>query len=76
MVSTKKLIKMARMWKKIDAIGRKRITSPRSSTGRETANPDCSNNSSIVDKGHFVVSTLDKKRFCNSLGTSKEQYFP
>ncbi|KAK8582572.1 hypothetical protein V6N13_069346 [Hibiscus sabdariffa] len=76
MVSTKKLIKMARMWKKIDAIGRKRITSPRSSTGRETANPDRSNKSSVVDKGHFVVSTSDKKRFCNSLGTSKEQYFP
>ncbi|KAK8987381.1 hypothetical protein V6N11_027133 [Hibiscus sabdariffa] len=62
MVSTKRLIKMAGMWKKIDAIGRKRITSPRSSTGRETANPDRSNKSSVVDKGHFIVSTSDKKR--------------
>ncbi|KAL4363735.1 hypothetical protein GQ457_04G011700 [Hibiscus cannabinus] len=76
MVSTKKLIKMTRMWKKLDAIGRKRITSPRSSTGRETANPNRSNKSSVVDKGHFVVSTLDKKRFCDSLGACKEQYFP
>ncbi|KAK9000226.1 hypothetical protein V6N11_080729 [Hibiscus sabdariffa] len=76
MVSTKNLNKMARMWKKIDAIGRKRITTPRSSTGRETANPDRSNKSSVVDKGHFVVSTRDKKRFCDSLGACKEQYFP
>ncbi|KAK8582570.1 hypothetical protein V6N13_069344 [Hibiscus sabdariffa] len=50
MVSTKKLIEMARKWRKIAAIGRKRITSPRSSTYRETAKAGCSNISSVVDK--------------------------
>ncbi|TYG83965.1 hypothetical protein ES288_D01G211300v1 [Gossypium darwinii] len=62
MVSTKELIKMARKWNKIAAIGRKRITSPRSNNPM-MANADNSNKSSVVGKGYFVAYTMDKKRF-------------
>ncbi|MBA0734504.1 hypothetical protein Gogos_018408 [Gossypium gossypioides] len=62
MVSTKELIKMARKWNKIAAIGRKRITSPRSNNPM-MANADNSNKSSVVGKGYFVAYTMDKKHF-------------
>ncbi|XVE93957.1 hypothetical protein REPUB_Repub01dG0238900 [Reevesia pubescens] len=62
MISTKKLIRMARKWRKITVIGRKRITSPRS-TNRKRAAADRSSKSSVVDKGHFVVYAMDKMRF-------------
>ncbi|XP_022749216.1 auxin-responsive protein SAUR68-like [Durio zibethinus] len=61
MISTKKLIRMARKWRKIAAIGRKRITPPR--TNPKMAAVDRANKSSVADKGHFVVYTMDKKRF-------------
>ncbi|XVE67247.1 hypothetical protein DITRI_Ditri08aG0145000 [Diplodiscus trichospermus] len=61
MISTKKLIRMARKWRKIAAIGRKRITSPR--TNRKMAAADHANRSTVAEKGHFVVYTMDKKRF-------------
>ncbi|KAH1122728.1 hypothetical protein J1N35_005888 [Gossypium stocksii] len=61
MISTKKLIKMARKWNKIAAIERKRITSPRSNNPM-MANADNSNKS-VVGKGYFVAYTMDKKLF-------------
>ncbi|KAK4707608.1 hypothetical protein R3W88_028533 [Solanum pinnatisectum] len=56
MISTKKLIKMVRRWQKFAAMQRKRISFPR--------NHSCgTSSSSIIEKGHFVVYTIDQRRF-------------
>ncbi|KAH0711290.1 hypothetical protein KY289_007249 [Solanum tuberosum] len=56
MISTKKLIKMVRRWQKFAAMQRKRISFPRDDS--------CStSSSSIIEKGHFVVYTIDQRRF-------------
>ncbi|KAE8724914.1 Auxin-responsive protein SAUR65 [Hibiscus syriacus] len=60
MIGAKKLIKLARKWQKMASIRRKRITLPRTTTGAETNS--CST-SSVVDKGHFVVYSVDQHRF-------------
>ncbi|XP_034682093.1 auxin-responsive protein SAUR68-like [Vitis riparia] len=60
MINSKKLIKMARKWQKVAAIGRKRISLPR--TNRDL-DADCCSKSSVADKGHFVVYSSDRKRF-------------
>ncbi|MBA0683102.1 hypothetical protein Goari_024778 [Gossypium aridum] len=57
MVSTKILIRMARKWQKLAAIGRRRITS------------------SLVDKGHFVIYTIDQKRFVIPLAYLRNTIF-
>ena len=54
MINTKKLIKMARKWQKFAAMQRKRISFPRN--GSTFSSP-------IVEKGHFVVYTVDQVRF-------------
>ncbi|XP_055828449.1 auxin-responsive protein SAUR68-like [Solanum dulcamara] len=60
MISTKKLIKLARRWQKFAAMQRKRISFPRNSSDAES----CSMSSLfIVEKGHFVVYTADQARF-------------
>ncbi|XP_017633284.1 auxin-responsive protein SAUR67-like [Gossypium arboreum] len=48
MISARNLIKLARKWQKMAAIKRKRIT--------------FSTTASMVEKGHFVVYSADKKR--------------
>ncbi|KAE8724911.1 auxin-responsive family protein [Hibiscus syriacus] len=60
MISAKKLIKLARKWQKMASIRRKRITLQ--GTTRDTETTSCST-SSVVDKGHFVVYSVDQKRF-------------
>ncbi|GMI88029.1 SMALL AUXIN UPREGULATED RNA 66 [Hibiscus trionum] len=60
MISAKKLIKLARKWRKMASIGRKRITLPGTTMDDETNS--CST-SSAVEKGHFVVYSVDQKRF-------------
>ncbi|KAK8582571.1 hypothetical protein V6N13_069345 [Hibiscus sabdariffa] len=60
MISAKKLIKLAKRWQKMASIRRKRITLPRTTMDSETNS--CST-SSVVDKGHFVVYSVDQKRF-------------
>ncbi|KAK5837726.1 hypothetical protein PVK06_006453 [Gossypium arboreum] len=57
MVSTKILIRKARKWQKLAAIGRRRITS------------------SLVDKGHFVIYTIDQKRFVIPLAYLRNTIF-
>ncbi|XP_004237454.1 auxin-responsive protein SAUR68-like [Solanum lycopersicum] len=60
MIGTKKLIKMARRWQKFAAGQRKRISFSRNGSDAD----DCStSSSSIAEKGHFVVYTIDQKRF-------------
>ena len=60
MINPKKLIKMARKWQKIVAMKRKRISLPR--TDQVLDAEGCST-SGVVDKGHFVVYSSDKRRF-------------
>ncbi|KAK6774958.1 hypothetical protein RDI58_025959 [Solanum bulbocastanum] len=60
MISTKKLIKMARRWQKFAANQRKRISFPINGSDSDS----CSMSSlSIVEKGHFAVYTADQVRF-------------
>ena len=61
MISTKKLIKLARKWQKIAVIRRKRITSPQ--TIIESTDASSCSTSSKAEKGHFVVYSTDRKRF-------------
>ncbi|KAK8625294.1 hypothetical protein V6N13_090168 [Hibiscus sabdariffa] len=60
MISAKKLIKLAKRWQKLASIRRKRITLPR--TTRDSETNSCSTSSEVV-KGHFVVYSVDHKRF-------------
>ena len=60
MISAKKLIKLARKWQKLAAIRRKRISFPQSSTSQD--GNSCSI-SATAEKGHFVVYSIDQKRF-------------
>ncbi|XP_074310380.1 auxin-responsive protein SAUR64-like [Silene latifolia] len=48
MISTKKLIKMARKWQKLAAASRRRISWPRTN---------------VAEKGHFFIYANDGKRF-------------
>ncbi|KNA14560.1 hypothetical protein SOVF_106440 [Spinacia oleracea] len=59
MISTRKLIKMARKWQKIAAASRKRISWPRP----------------VANEGHFVVYTADGKRFMIPLTYLKSAIF-
>ena len=59
MISPKKIIKMARKWQRIAALGRKRISS--SITNINVDEESCS--TSVANKGHFVVYTADQRRF-------------
>ncbi|KAK8582614.1 hypothetical protein V6N13_069387 [Hibiscus sabdariffa] len=60
MISARKLIKLAKRWQNMASIRRKRITLPRITRDSETNS--CST-SSVVDEGHFVVYSVDQKRF-------------
>ncbi|KAK7312190.1 hypothetical protein VNO77_35874 [Canavalia gladiata] len=54
MISAKRLIEMARKWQKMAAGKRKRISFPRHQVDMH---------SSTTNKGHFVVYSVDHKRF-------------
>ncbi|KAK4726384.1 hypothetical protein R3W88_031301 [Solanum pinnatisectum] len=60
MLSAKKLIKMARRWQKLAAKQRKRISFPRNGSDADSCS---TSSSSIVEKGHFVVYTIDHRRY-------------
>ncbi|XP_055808659.1 auxin-responsive protein SAUR68-like [Solanum dulcamara] len=60
MLSGKKLIKTARRWQKFAAKQRKRISFPRNGSN---AGACSTSSSSIVEKGHFVVYTIDQWRY-------------
>ncbi|XP_055807239.1 auxin-responsive protein SAUR68-like [Solanum dulcamara] len=59
-ISTKKLIKMARRWQKFAAMQRKRISFPRNGSDIDSCS---TSSSSVVEKGHFVVYTADQLPF-------------
>nr|XP_009619706.1 auxin-responsive protein SAUR68-like [Nicotiana tomentosiformis] len=60
MISFKKLIKMVRRWQKFAAKQRKRISFPRNGSDTDSYS---TSSSSITGKGHFVVYTIDQRRF-------------
>ncbi|GMI87613.1 SMALL AUXIN UPREGULATED RNA 65 [Hibiscus trionum] len=60
-ITSKKLTRMTRKWQKIAAIVRKRIASAR--TNRNIAVAYHYNKLPVVDKGCFVIYTMDKIRF-------------
>ncbi|XWS55151.1 hypothetical protein CRYUN_Cryun10bG0150200 [Craigia yunnanensis] len=60
MISSKKLNRMARKWQKMTTLGRKRISSPGTSNAKVIAGSV--DEPSVVDKGHFVIYTIDQKR--------------
>lgn len=59
MLSSPRLLKMARKWRKLTVIGRRRIYISR--TDRSIESETCAN--SVADKGHFFVYTIDGRRF-------------
>ncbi|KAF8013404.1 hypothetical protein BT93_I1298 [Corymbia citriodora subsp. variegata] len=60
MISTKKLIQMARKWQKMATIGRKKNSFHWKNSKSASTN---AKRSSIAQKGHFVVYTTDERRF-------------
>nr|GMC94541.1 auxin-responsive protein SAUR68-like [Ipomoea batatas] len=58
MISSKKLIKLAKRWQKFAAIRRKSISFTRKNDDANT----CST-STAVNRGHFAIYTADQKRF-------------
>lgn len=56
MIDPKKLLGMARKWQKLDAVGRRKLSLPKTKGKFLTA-------SSVADKGHFVIYTMDEQRF-------------
>ncbi|XP_041014446.1 auxin-responsive protein SAUR64-like [Juglans microcarpa x Juglans regia] len=54
MINPKRLIPMAKKWQRMAANKPKRISCPKSDVGLQ---------SSVANKGHFVVYTTDNKRF-------------
>ncbi|KAL6963634.1 hypothetical protein U1Q18_034641 [Sarracenia purpurea var. burkii] len=61
MISSKKLLKMARKWQKLATISRKRISFPRTK--------------GHFDEGHFVVYTADQRRFVIPLAYLNTELF-
>ncbi|KAL2936947.1 Auxin-responsive protein SAUR66 [Bienertia sinuspersici] len=59
MISTKKLVKMARKWQKFAAAGRRKISWSRP----------------VAEQGHFVVYSSDKRRFMIPLAFLKSEIF-
>ncbi|XXG59947.1 hypothetical protein AAC387_Pa04g1944 [Persea americana] len=59
MIDSQRLLKMARKWQKFAVNARRRISAPIS--GRSVEAESCIK--SVADKGHFVVYTIDGRRF-------------
>ncbi|KAF8027678.1 hypothetical protein BT93_E0555 [Corymbia citriodora subsp. variegata] len=60
MICTKKLLKIARKWKKIVTPGRKRISHPRT---RKLSGVQNCEVLEVSEKGHFVIYSTDGRRF-------------
>ncbi|XP_030523136.1 auxin-responsive protein SAUR64-like [Rhodamnia argentea] len=59
MISTKKLLKIARKWRRVAAMSRKRIPFPKVGGHKELQ---------LADRGHCAVYTVDQKRFVFPIG--------
>ncbi|KAJ8618276.1 hypothetical protein MRB53_014462 [Persea americana] len=71
MINSKKLVAMARKWHKIAAIGRRRVSTVK--TGNSTDTKSC--NKAAAEKGHFVLYTIDRRRFVVPLQYLKSPIF-
>lgn len=71
MINSKKLVAMARKWHKIAAIGRRRVSTVK--TGNSTDTESC--NKAVAEKGHFVLYTIDRRRFVVPLQYLKSPIF-
>ncbi|KAK6946512.1 Small auxin-up RNA [Dillenia turbinata] len=72
-ISSKKLERMARKWKKVTAAGRKRISFRRTNGNMKTKASETS--SKADDEGHFVVYTTDRRRFVIPLAHLNNEVF-
>ncbi|KAL4319902.1 hypothetical protein GQ457_18G019280 [Hibiscus cannabinus] len=70
MIPTKKLIRVARKWQKIVAIGRRIISSVRIDN-KKLAAANCSNESSAVDRRLLCYLHIGRETFCDPLGVSR-----
>ena len=70
MISPKRLLQLARKWKKVVALGRRRLSS-------KIAHGDDSDKSdaAVASKGHFVAYTMDAQRFELPLTCLKSNVF-
>ncbi|KAK3412793.1 hypothetical protein EUGRSUZ_I01486 [Eucalyptus grandis] len=68
MISPKKLLRMTRKWQKLDAAGRRRLSLLKTE-GKFLPT------SSLADKGHFVVYTMDEHRFMIPLSYLRSDVF-
>ncbi|KAL3722777.1 hypothetical protein ACJRO7_035047 [Eucalyptus globulus] len=68
MISPKKLLRMTRKWQKLDATGRRRLSLLKTE-GKFLPT------SSLADKGHFVVYTMDEHRFMIPLSYLRSAIF-
>jgi Auxin responsive protein len=59
MLSPKKLVQMAKKWQRIAVLGRRRLTFEKKISHLDNDQ----STSTCAEKGHFVVYTIDKKRF-------------
>lgn len=72
MVSTKKLLQVARKLRKLATIGRQNVSFPRVSGYIDL---DRCKKSSVVNKGHFVICTMDQRRFVIPLSFLSNEIF-
>ncbi|KAL5984138.1 hypothetical protein ACLOJK_018240, partial [Asimina triloba] len=68
MVNPMRLAEMARKWQKLAAIGRRRITMPRTDV-------EAAGKQSAPSKGHFIIYTTDGRRFAVSLAYHNSPIF-
>ncbi|KAF3324906.1 Auxin-responsive protein SAUR36 [Carex littledalei] len=65
MLSPKKLVQMAKKWQRMAVLGRRRLTFERKLSHRYA--DQITTTSPRGEKGHFVVYTIDEKRFMTPL---------
>lgn len=70
MLSSEKLVQMAKKWQRIAVLGRKRLISERKLSHCDA---DQCSTSPQAQKGHFVVYTIDRKRFMIPLDCLKNR---
>ncbi|KAL9415545.1 hypothetical protein AB3S75_043771 [Citrus x aurantiifolia] len=63
MISSKRLIKLARKSQMIASMGRKRISLPRTNSTDYHLGSHNKSSSSVAEKGHFVIYTTDQRRY-------------
>ncbi|KAL8540040.1 hypothetical protein ACS0TY_001582 [Phlomoides rotata] len=71
MISARKLIRMARKWQRIAALGRKRLSFQRKIEQVSTSD----SSSELAERGHFIVYTSDKVRFAFPIAYLNSQIF-